>query len=89
MQKLLKNHIFSLIAWILILIISVVALPDITGLTREHSNVSLPADVQSEVAQSIQKDWKSTKKDTYEVAVVFNKKSGQLTAADERAINQT
>ncbi|BDR60007.1 MMPL family transporter [Lactobacillus xylocopicola] len=89
MQKLFKNHIFSLIAWVLILIISVVALPDVTGLTREHSNVSLPANVQSEVAQTIQNDWGPKKKNTYEIAVVFNKKSGKLTADDKRAINQT
>ena len=29
MQKFLKNHVFSLIAWVLILIISIVALPNI------------------------------------------------------------
>lgn len=89
MQKLLKNHIFSLIAWILILIISVVALPDITGLTREHSNVSLPQDVQSEVAQSIQNDWGPKQKNTYQIAVVFNKKKGMISADDKNAINQT
>lgn len=89
MQKLLKNHIFSFIAWILILIISVVALPDVTGLTREHSNISLPQDVQSEVAKSIQNDWGPKQKDTYQIAVVFNKEKGKLTADDKNAINET
>ena len=89
MQKLLKNRIFSFIAWILILIISVVTLPDVTGLTREHSNISLPADVQSEVAKSIQNDWGPKQKDTYQVAIVFNKKNGKLTADDKNAINET
>ena len=89
MQKLFKNHIFSFIAWVLILIISVVALPDVTGLTREHSNISLPQDVQSEVAQSIQNDWGPKQKNTYQIAVVFNKKNGKLTADDKNAINDT
>ena len=89
MHKLVKNHIFSLIAWILILIISVVALPDVTGLTREHSNISLPSDVQSEVAKSIQNDWGPKQKDTYQIAVVFNKQKGKLTADDKDAINET
>lgn len=89
MQKLLKNHIFSLIAWILILIISVLALPDVTGLTREHSNISLPRDVQSEVAKSIQKDWGPKQRNTYQIAVVFNKKNGKLTDDDKAAINET
>lgn len=89
MQKFLKNHVFSLIAWILILLISIVALPNVSQLTSEHSTISLPSDVQSEVAKSIQNDWGKKKKNTYEIAVVFNKKTGKLTNADKQAINNT
>lgn len=89
MQKFLKNHVFELIAWILILIISVVALPNITQLTNDHSNITLPSNVQSNVAQSIENNWGSKKKNTYAVALVFNKKSGKLTGADKQAINNT
>ncbi|WEV43898.1 MMPL family transporter [Lactobacillus sp. ESL0684] len=89
MQKLVKNHVFSLIAWILILVVSLIALPNITGLTRQHSGVSLPQDVQSEVAQSIQTDWGPKQKNTYQIAVVFNKQKGKLTQADKQAINHT
>ena len=89
MQKFLKNHVFELIAWILILIISVVALPNIPQLTNDHSNITLPSNVQSNVAQSIENNWGSKKKNTYAVALVFNKKSGKLTDADKQAINNT
>lgn len=89
MQKLLKNHVFGLIAWILILLISIFALPNVTQLTNEHSNISLPSDVQSNVAQSIENNWGKKKKNTYEVAVVFNKKHGRLSAADKANINNT
>lgn len=89
MQKFLKNHVFELIAWILILIISVVALPNITQLTNDHSNITLPSNVQSNVAQSIENNWGSKKKNTYAVALVFNKKSGKLTDADKQAINNS
>ena len=89
MQKFLKNHVFSLIAWILILLISIVALPNVSQLTSEHSAITLPKDVQSEVAQTIQNDWGKKKKNTYEVAVVFNKKSGKLSDTDKEAINST
>lgn len=89
MQKFLKNHVFELIAWILILIISVVALPNITQLTNDHSNITLPSNMQSNVAQSIENNWGSKKKNTYAVALVFNKKSGKLTDADKQAINNT
>ncbi|MBW8009325.1 MMPL family transporter [Lactobacillus helveticus] len=89
MQKFLKNHVFSLIAWILILIISIFALPNIKELTNAHSDITLPSNVQSNVAQSIKNNWGAKKKNTYEVALVFNKKHGKLTEADKAAINNT
>lgn len=89
MQKFLKNHVFSLIAWVLILIISVVALPNITELTNAHSDITLPSNVESNVAQSIENNWGAKKKNTYAIALVFNKEHGKLTDADKRAINNT
>lgn len=88
-QKLLKNHVFGLIAWVLILLISVIALPNVTQLTNDHSTISLPSNVQSNVAQSIQNNWGKKKKNTYEVAIVFNKKNGKLNDADKANINNT
>ena len=73
MQKFLKNHVFSLIAWVLILIISVFALPNITELTNAHSDITLPSNVESNVAQSIENNWGAKKKNTYAIALVFNK----------------
>lgn len=89
MQKFLKNHVFSLIAWVLILIISVVALPNITELTNAHSDITLPSNVESNVAQSIENNWGAKKKNTYAIALVFNKEHGKLTDADKQAINNT
>ncbi|MFK5220761.1 MMPL family transporter [Lactobacillus helveticus] len=89
MHKFLKNHVFSLIAWILILIISIFALPNIKELTNAHSDITLPSNVQSNVAQYIKNNWDAKKKNTYEVALVFNKKHGKLTEADKAAINNT
>ncbi|MCD5493652.1 MMPL family transporter [Lactobacillus delbrueckii subsp. lactis] len=83
MKKLLKNHLGALIAWVLILVISLVALPNVESLTRAHSEISLPSNVESEAAKLIKNEWGSKKKNTYEVAVVFNKKSGKLTETDQ------
>ncbi|MDA3784692.1 MMPL family transporter [Lactobacillus delbrueckii] len=83
MKKLLKNHLGALIAWVLILVISLVALPNVDSLTRAHSEISLPSNVESEAAKLIKNEWGNKKKDTYEVAVVFNKKSGKLTETDQ------
>ncbi|MST80341.1 MMPL family transporter [Lactobacillus equicursoris] len=86
MKKLLKNHLGALIAWILILVISLVALPNVDSLTRAHSEISLPSSVESEAAKLIKNEWGSKKKNTYEVAVVFNKKDGKLTDVDKSNI---
>lgn len=83
MKKLLKNHLGALIAWVLILVISLVTLPNVDSLTRAHSEISLPSNVESEAAKLIKNEWGSKKKNTYEVAVVFNKKSGKLTETDQ------
>ncbi|QGT61603.1 MMPL family transporter [Lactobacillus delbrueckii] len=83
MKKLLKNHLGDLIAWVLILVISLVALPNVDSLTRAHSEISLPSNVESEAAKLIKNEWGNKKKNTYEVAVVFNKKSGKLTETDQ------
>ncbi|MCD9219220.1 MMPL family transporter [Lactobacillus delbrueckii subsp. lactis] len=83
MKKLLKNHLGALIAWVLILVISLVALPNVESLTRAHSEISLPSNVESEAAKLIKNEWGSKKKNTYEVAVVFNKKSDKLTETDQ------
>ncbi|MFK5588282.1 MMPL family transporter [Lactobacillus delbrueckii] len=83
MKKLLKNHLGALIAWVLILVISLVSLPNVDSLTRAHSEISLPSNVESEAAKLIKNEWGNKKKNTYEVAVVFNKKSGKLTETDQ------
>lgn len=89
MQKFFKNRVLSLIVWIVILFVAIVTLPNISQLTSAHSNINLPANVQSEVAKTIQNDWGKKKKNTYELALVFNKQHGKLTYADKMAINDT
>ena len=56
-MRFIKNHVGSLIAWILIVVISIFMLPNVNQLTREHSTISLPANVQSEVASTIGNHW--------------------------------
>lgn len=89
MQKFIKNHVFSLIAWLLILVISIVALPNVNQLTRDHAEIKLPADTQTTIAQTFNNEWSNKTKNTYEIALVFNKKDGKLTKTNQSAINQT
>lgn len=88
-MKLLKNHLGALVAWIAILLIAVFSLPDVDALTRQHSEISLPEDVQSSIATNIESKWGHGQDNTYVVGVVFNKKHGKLTSSDKEKIDDT
>ncbi|MBD5432168.1 MAG: MMPL family transporter [Lactobacillus sp.] len=89
MKRFVKNHLGSLIAWIVIVLIAIFALPDVTTLTNEHSEIKLPNDVQTSVASKIQNEWGRNQGNTYTAGVVFNKKDGKLTQADKDRIDET
>nr|WP_278772708.1 MMPL family transporter [Limosilactobacillus mucosae] len=88
-MRFIKNHIGSLIAWILIVVISIFMLPNVNQLTREHSTISLPANVQSEVASTIGNHWGHHQNNTYQVVAVFNNQDGAMSKSDQKNVNQT
>lgn len=89
MKNFLKNHIGALIAWIAIVIIAIVTLPNVSALTREHSDITLPKNVETEVADRIEKHWGHGQDNTYMVGLVFNKKKGKINEEDQAEINNT
>lgn len=88
-MRFIKNHVGSLIAWILIVVISIFMLPNVNQLTREHSTISLPANVQSEVASTIGNHWEHHQNNTYQVVAVFNNQDGAMSKSDQKSVNQT
>lgn len=88
-MRFIKNHIGSLIAWILIVVISIFMLPNVNQLTREHSTISLPANVQSEVASTIGNHWGHHQNNTYQVVAVFNNQDSAMSKSDQKNVNQT
>lgn len=88
-MRFIKNHVGSLIAWILIVVISIFMLPNVNQLTREHSTISLPANVQSEVASTIGNHWGHHQNNTYQVVTVFNNQDGTMSKSDQKNVNQT
>ena len=88
-MRFIKNHVGSLIAWILIVVISIFMLPNVNQLTREHSTISLPANVQSEVASTIGNRWGHHQNNTYQVVAVFNNQDGAISKSDQKNVNQT
>lgn len=89
MKQFMKNHVGSLIAWIAIVLIAIFALPNVNALTRQHSEIKLPDNVQSSIATKIENQWGHKQDNTYVVGVVFNKKDGKLTSKDQDSINDT
>lgn len=88
-MRFIKKHVGSLIAWILIVVISIFMLPNVNQLTREHSTISLPANVQSEVASTIGNHWGHHQNNTYQVVAVFNNQDGAMSKSDQKNVNQT
>ena len=88
-MRFIKNHVGSLIAWILIVVISIFMLPNVNQLTREHSTISLPANVQSEVASTIGNHWGHHQNNTYQVVAVFNNQDGAMSKSDQKNVNRT
>ena len=89
MKRFVKNHVGSLIAWIVIVLIAVFTLPDVSALTSAHSEIKLPSYVQTSVASKIQNEWGHSQGNTYTAGVVFNRKGGKLTQADKERIDDT
>lgn len=74
----------------LILVISLVALPDVNQLTRSHSQITLPKSTQSQIAQTIQqKHWGHHVNNTYQVVAVFNNGNQKMSAKDQQNVQKT
>lgn len=89
MRKIFKNHLGALIAWIVIVIIAIFMLPNINSLTRQHSNITLPKDSQSQIADTIQKKWGYHQGNTYQVVAVFNNGNSKMSTTDKQNVAAT
>ena len=90
LKKLVHNHVFALIAWIVITVVAIVALPNVNQLTREHSAINLPKSDQSQVASALQNDhWGHHQNNTYQVVAVFNNGDWTMTKKDKQNVQKT
>lgn len=89
MKKLLKNHVGALVTWIALLAVAIFMLPNVNALTRAHSNIKLPSNVQSEVAETIGNKWGSSERDVDQIALVFNNKSGAMDQNQKDRVQST
>lgn len=90
MKKWIHNHVFALIAWVLITVIAIVSLPNVNLLTREHSAINLPQDAQSQIASTIQdKHWGHHQNNTYQIVAVFNNGDKAMSNTDKQNVQKT
>jgi Predicted drug exporters of the RND superfamily len=89
MGKFKQNYWLSLLTWLVIGIISLLALPNISQVVAEHGQTQIPSSAKSEVAKTIQQDWGHHLKNTRQIVVVFNNGDQQLSGQQQKKITQT
>lgn len=89
MKWIRDRHLGSLLSWVVIVVAAIMLLPNVNALTREHSNITLPSNVQSEVADTMRNHWNKGTKNTYETALVFNNGDSAMSKADTRRVKKT
>ncbi|WP_051188972.1 MMPL family transporter [Ligilactobacillus ceti] len=89
-----KNHVKSryiaqAVVWLILLIVAIVALPNINQLVREKGQITVPKSATSQVADVIQNHWGRHEDNTRQVVVVFNNGEQPLTTKQQAKIDQT
>lgn len=54
MKRFLERHVGALVAWVVVIIIALITMPDTTRLIREYGQTKIPAAAQSQVADVMQ-----------------------------------
>ncbi|MFT9213256.1 MMPL family transporter [Liquorilactobacillus ghanensis] len=84
-----KQYLSQALIWFVLLIASLIMMPDISNLVRENGGTRLPSTVTSQVADRIQNGWGKKQSNTRQIDVVFSNHNHKLTAAQNRQIKQT
>lgn len=84
-----KRYVVQAIIWVILLIASLITLPNINQLVREKGQIKLPSDLTSQVADNIQNHWGRHEDNTRQVVVVFNNGDRKLSANQQDNIDAT
>ncbi|NWL89643.1 MMPL family transporter [Paenibacillus sp. 79R4] len=89
MRKILNWRTGTLMAWIIVAVISIAMMPDLNGLIREKGQVSIPDTTQSEIAKVLTREMTDTGQEKYDLIAVFHSGSEAPLSQDQRnAIEQ-
>ncbi|TPR37087.1 MMPL family transporter [Apilactobacillus micheneri] len=89
MPKFVKKYTGSLIAWIVVVILSIVFLPNMSSLVAQKGQTKIPSTSQSQVAQKIQEKWGHGIGNTMDTVIVFNNGSKKIDNNSQQKINYT
>lgn len=89
MRHFLERHVGALVAWLVVIIVAIIAMPNTTRLVREYGQTKIPASAQSQVANVMQNQWGRGQGNTRQVVVVFNNGKQPLSSTQKDNIAQT
>ncbi|WP_051006343.1 MMPL family transporter [Liquorilactobacillus vini] len=84
-----KQYFSQAIVWLILLIISLVMMPNISYLVREYGGTKLPNGVTSQLADEIQNGWGKKQSNTRQMVVVFSNHDHKLTTVQNQQIQKT
>jgi putative drug exporter of the RND superfamily len=89
MPRFIKKYTGVLIAWLAVVILSVIWLPNMSNLVAQKGQTKIPSTSQSQVAQTIQDHWGHGISNTMDTVVVFNNGNHKISTTDQKKIDAT
>ncbi|KRM92313.1 MMPL family transporter [Fructilactobacillus florum] len=88
MNRFIKKYSGVAFLWLLAVIAAVVFLPNIGKLEAQKGQTTIPSNMQSQVADNIQKHWGHRIGNTNQVVVVYSNGDRPITSAQQKKIDQ-
>lgn len=83
MSRLMKKHVPALVIWIVIVLISLITMPNVSQLVREKGAIRLPNNVESQEANAIEKQANGNKSVRTYIAVFNGKRAITADQSDQ------
>ncbi|WP_413628170.1 MMPL family transporter [Fructilactobacillus vespulae] len=87
MNKFLKKYSWVAALWAVIVVVSVLLLPNIGNLEAEKGQTKIPDNMQSQVANNIEKHWGHNISNTNQVVLIYNNGDKKITKSQQEKIN--
>lgn len=88
MRKWKNKYASALIGWIIVVLVAIIAMPNVSQLVRNKGNITLPAYTESQKASNIEKKANGNKSVRTYTVVFKNNGSGKLTASQSDKIDE-